>query len=87
MRISAIPRIRRGTNGNNQAVGYRTDDTSKSVSSSGMTEPKVINVDRMDGAVVVSFDDGVIALYSAALLRELLPQAQVFPEADEEPED
>ena len=52
-----------------------------------MIEPKVTNVDRMNGDVVVSFDDGVIALYSAALLRELLPQAQVFPEADEESED
>ena len=52
-----------------------------------MIEPKVTNVDRMNGDVVVSFDDGVIALYSAALLRELLPQAQVLPEADEGSED
>ncbi len=52
-----------------------------------MTEPKVINVDRMDGHVVVSFEDGVIALYSSTLLRELLPRAQVFPEVEDEPED
>lgn len=52
-----------------------------------MHELKVINVDRMNGDVVVTFDDGVIALYSAALLREVIARAQVFPEADEEPED
>lgn len=52
-----------------------------------MMEPHVVNVDRMNGDVVVSFEDGVIALYPAALLRSILSQAQVFPEADEEPED
>ena len=52
-----------------------------------MTEPKVIDVDRLNGDVVVSFEDGVIALYSATLLRELLPQAQIFPAPDEEAED
>ena len=45
-----------------------------------------MDVDRMNGDVIVSFDDGVIALYSAALLRQMLGQAQVFPEIDEEEE-
>jgi hypothetical protein len=68
-------------------VGYRTDSIPAGMPMSTMDELKVINVDRMNGDVVVTFDDGIIALYSAALLREIMSRAQVFPEADEEPED
>jgi DUF971 family protein len=44
--------------------------------------PRVISSDKMDGGVVVSFDDGKTALYSASLLRAMLPQAKQMNDAD-----
>jgi len=38
--------------------------------------PKVVSVERMDGSVVVSFDDGQTALYSATLLFEMRTRAR-----------
>jgi hypothetical protein len=35
--------------------------------------------DRMDNGIVVGFDDGKTAYYSAALLHATLPQAQMMP--------
>jgi len=36
----------------------------------------VVEVDRLEGGVIVTFDDGKSAFYSAALLRDVLPQAK-----------
>jgi hypothetical protein len=38
--------------------------------------PKIVSVERMDGSVVVSFEDGQTALYSAALLYEMRTRAR-----------
>jgi hypothetical protein len=45
-------------------------------------EPRIISIDRLDNAAVVSFDDGKTARYSAALLYAMLPQAGAMPDAD-----
>jgi hypothetical protein len=47
-----------------------------------LANPRVISADKMDGGVVVSFDDGMTALYSASLLRAMLPQAKQMNDAD-----
>lgn len=47
-------------------------------------DPRIISCDRMDSGIVVSFDDGKTALYSAALLRAALPQARVMPSDSED---
>jgi len=53
------------------------------------TQPssQIACVDTMDGGVLVEFEDGKCALYSAALLRDVLPQAVEFEvtEGDGEP--
>jgi hypothetical protein len=46
------------------------------------TDPRIISADRMDGGVVISFDDGKTALYPATLLRAMLPQAKQMNDAD-----
>lgn len=40
-------------------------------------------VDRMDGGNLVEFEDGKCALYSASLLRAVLPQAVEFEVSDD----
>jgi hypothetical protein len=42
-------------------------------------DPRIISCDRMGSGIVVSFDDGRSALYSAALLYATLHQARVLP--------
>jgi hypothetical protein len=49
-----------------------------------LASPRIECVDTMDGGVLVEFDDGKCALYSASLLRATLDQAVVFD--DEDPE-
>jgi hypothetical protein len=49
----------------------------------GRFESRVIFTDRLDGGVVIGFDDGKTAFYSAALLRATLPQAQMMPSDSE----
>ena len=39
---------------------------------------------RMDNSVVLAFDDGKTAYYSAALLHATLPQAQMMPSDSED---
>jgi hypothetical protein len=53
------------------------------------SEPRVIFSDRIDGGIVVGFDDGKTVFYSAALLLATLPLAQMLPsdsETDYSPE-
>jgi hypothetical protein len=40
------------------------------------SEPRIINVDRLDNGVVVSFEDGKSALYPASLLLEMFDKAE-----------
>jgi hypothetical protein len=45
----------------------------------GRPNPRVTFSDRMDNGIVVGFDDGKTAYYSAALLHATLSQAQMMP--------
>jgi len=38
--------------------------------------PHIVNVERLNGSVVIGFDNGKTALYSAALLYEILPRTR-----------
>jgi DUF971 family protein len=38
--------------------------------------PHIVYVERLNGSVAIGFDDGKTALYSAALLYEILPRAK-----------
>jgi hypothetical protein len=38
------------------------------------TQHRVVNVDRLNGDVIITFEDGKNAVYSASVLYELLPQ-------------
>lgn len=38
--------------------------------------PKIISADRLEGGVIVSFEDGRCAIYSAALMYATLSQAR-----------
>jgi hypothetical protein len=49
----------------------------------GRPSPRVTFSDRMDGGIVVGFDDGKTAYYSAALLHATLPQAKMMPSDSE----
>jgi hypothetical protein len=50
----------------------------------GRSEPRVIFSDRIDGGMIIGFDDGKTAFYSAALLHAALPQAQMMPSDSED---
>jgi len=43
---------------------------------------RVVSVDRLDGDVTVTFDDGKTAVYPASVLYELLPQVSEGPRED-----
>jgi len=47
-------------------------------------ESRITFSDRMDNGIVVGFDDGKTAFYSASLLRATLPQAQMMPSDSED---
>ena len=49
-------------------------------------ESRITFSDRMDNGIVVGFDDGKTAFFSASLLRATLPQAQMMP-SDSESDD
>jgi hypothetical protein len=42
------------------------------------TEPYVTFADRMDGGVVIEFEDGTTAFFPAKLLHTVLPQAEMM---------
>ena len=53
--------------------------------SSGMDEsksPRMIAADRLDGSLLVVFDDGQCGLYSSDLLYATLPQAKRLHDPD-----
>lgn len=45
-------------------------------------EPRILSADRLDGALLIAFDDGGCALYSAALLVAMRPQADQVSDTD-----
>jgi len=44
--------------------------------------PRVTKVERIDGDLILEFDNGVNALYPASLLAEMLPRATKLGELD-----
>ena len=50
----------------------------------GHRESRITFSDRMDNGIVVGFEDGKTAYYSAALLHATLPQAQMMPSDSED---
>jgi hypothetical protein len=47
-------------------------------------DPRIVASDRLDNALVVSFDNGKTGLYSAAFLYAALSQAQIIESSDSE---
>ena len=47
---------------------------------------KAISADRLEESIVVAFEDEMTVLYSYALLREIVPRAQILS-AELEPKD
>ena len=50
----------------------------------GRRESRITFSDRMDNGILVGFDDGKTAYYSAALLHATLPQARMLPSDSED---
>jgi hypothetical protein len=49
---------------------------------------EIVDVDRMEAGIIVSFQDGQVVLYSASLLKQMIPLAEILPSnADPEPQD
>ena len=46
--------------------------------------PRVTHVERMNGGVIIVFDNQVCAMYSSALLYETLGKAVIVEEPEEE---
>jgi hypothetical protein len=44
--------------------------------------PRVIAVERLDGGLLLAFDDDVCAFYPASLLRNALDQAEIIDETE-----
>jgi hypothetical protein len=42
--------------------------------------PRVLSADRASGGVIITFDDGKCAVYSASLLHATLGQAELIPD-------
>ena len=48
----------------------------------------IVDVDRMEGGIIVSFLDGRVVHYSYSLLQRMIPDAEILPDiAESEPED
>lgn len=46
------------------------------------SEPRILAAERVTNCVVITFDDGKCALFSAALLHRTLPEAEPIPDPD-----
>jgi hypothetical protein len=44
--------------------------------------PRVVYAERLNGGVIITFDDGKCAVYSASLLHVILPQAEEVNDID-----
>ncbi len=47
-------------------------------------DPRIVYAERMADSIIVGFDDGRCALYSAALLHATLSQAEEVTEREDE---
>ena len=45
------------------------------------SEPRILDAERFDGGVLIGFDNGRVALYSAALLYTMFHQAVEIDES------
>jgi hypothetical protein len=70
-------------------VCWRTDaleDTWQTVRMRSEPKPRVIAADRLRMGVMITFDDGKCAFYSAELLDTIFSQAEEVPKAEDEGE-
>ncbi len=44
-------------------------------------EPQIKSAERLGNRIIVTFDDGKFGVFSASLLREALPEFDLFDEA------
>lgn len=49
----------------------------------GHTQHRIVSADRVTNCLVITFDDGKCALFSASLLYAILPEAELVTEEDE----
>ena len=47
-------------------------------------DPRILSMEKYENAILVTFDDGTCALYSASLLRSALPEAEKLVEPDKD---
>jgi hypothetical protein len=47
-----------------------------------LSVPRVVSAERLEKGVIITFDDGKCALYSASLLHATFPQAEQVSEKD-----
>jgi len=53
-----------------------------------MEEKTIVDVDRMEGGIIVSFLDGLVVHFSCSLLQRMIPDAEILPDLTEsEPQD
>jgi hypothetical protein len=72
-------RLCRRSRGPVRNVAFRADRLPVNVDNWTMNrplEPKIVALDELANAILVTFEDGESAIYSAALLYGMLPQAQ-----------
>jgi len=48
------------------------------------SEPHIVYAERLGGGVIITFDDGRCAVYSALLLHNTFPQATEVKDSDTE---
>ena len=47
-------------------------------------QPRVIDAERLGGGIIITFEDGKTAIYSASLLDSIFSQAQEISRAEPE---
>lgn len=53
----------------------------------GEARPRIVSAERLSNSVVITFDNGQCAEYSASLLHDTLPQARLLLQSSDESED
>ena len=64
------------TKGNRSNLGNTFMDTH--------SDPRILSTEKYENAVLVTFEDGQCALYSASLLHATLPQAEQLAQQDKD---
>jgi hypothetical protein len=46
--------------------------------------PRIVSADKLDGDLLLSFDDGMCALFTASFLRDNLAHAKIVEDTDDD---